>query len=162
MSKARLLHSSIWASVALAALFQGAFLFELHGPQPSVLALWFLSVVSVACVVVVLLARRSLGAEARLSYRPEKADLQRHSEVGAEYGVQGVYCVVLCRKSMVPTHSPRTKCFYLSEGSADRAVTTASVENPQWCAMGVEPSNLYSRMPQSDRSYSNSQIWHVA
>jgi hypothetical protein len=59
-------------------------------------------------------------------------------------------------------HYPRTKCFYLSEGSADRAVTTASIENPQWRAVGVEPPNLSARMPQGDRSHSTTHTSHVA
>jgi hypothetical protein len=59
-------------------------------------------------------------------------------------------------------HYPRTKCFYLSEGSADRAVKTASIENPQWRAVGVEPPNLSARVPQSDRSHSTSHTSHVA
>jgi hypothetical protein len=148
MSKTGLLRSAIWASIALTALFQGAFLFELHSPLPSDSALWFLSILSIACVVVVLLARRSLAAKAKLGYRPEKVDLQRHFDAGADRGVQGVYCVVLYRKSVVPTRYPRTKCFYLSEDSADRAVTTASVENPQWCApyfaRGLNPTLIPS------------------
>jgi hypothetical protein len=160
MSKTRLLRLAIWASVALAALFQTAFLFELHSPLPSDLVLWSLSILSVACVAVVLLVRRSLAAKAKISYRPERVYLQRHFDVGAEF--QGVYCVILCRQPLVPMHYPRTKCFYLSEGSADRAVTTASIENPQWRAIGVEPPNLSARMPQSDRSHSKSHTWHVA
>jgi hypothetical protein len=159
MSKTRLLRLAIWASVALAALFQIAYLFELHSPLPSDLALWSLSVLSVACVVVVLLVRGSLAAKAKVSYRPER---QRPFDVGAEYRVQGVYCVMLCRQSLVPMYYPRTKCFYLSEGSADRAVTTASIENPQWRAIGVEPPNLSVRMPRSDRSQSKSHTWDVA
>jgi hypothetical protein len=162
MSKTRLLRLAIWASVALAALFQTAFLFELHSPLPSDLALWSLSTLSVACVAVVLLVRRSLDAKAKISYGPERVYRQRHFDAGAEYGVQGVYCVILCRRPLVSMHYPRTKCFYLSEGSADRAVTTASIENPQWRAVGVEPPNLSARMPQGDRSHSTTHTWHVA
>jgi hypothetical protein len=156
MSKTRLLRLAIWASVALAALFQTAFLFELHSPLPSDRVLWSLSILSVACVAVVLLVRESLAAKAKISYGPERVYLQRHFDVGAEYPVQGVYCVILCRQPS------RTKCFYLSEGSADRAVTAASIENPQWRAIGVEPPNLSVRMPRSDRSQSTSHTWHVA
>jgi hypothetical protein len=162
MRKIRLLRLAIWASAALAVLFQTGFLFELHSPLPSGLALWSLSILSVACVAVFLLARRNLAAKAKIGYRPERAYLQPHFDVGTEYRVLGVYCVILCRQPLVPMHYPRTKCFYLSEGSADRAVTTASIENPQWRAIGVEPPNLAARMRQSDRSHSTSQTWHVA
>lgn len=162
MSKTRLLRLAIWASVVLAVLLQTAFLFELHRPVPSDLALWSFSALSVACVVVVLLVRGSLAAKARAGYRPERAYLQHHFGVGAEYRVQGVYCVILCRQPLAPMYYPRTKCFYLSEGSADRAVTTASTENPRWRAIGVEPPNLSARMPQSDRSHSRSHTSHVA
>src|SRR6202035_1419205 len=109
MSKTRLLRLAIWASVALAALFQTAFLFELHSPLSSDLALWSLSILSVACVAVVLLARRSLAAKAKISYGPERVYRQRHFDVGADYRVQGVYCVILCRQPLVPMYYPRTK-----------------------------------------------------
>jgi hypothetical protein len=162
MSKTRLLRLAIWASVASAVLFQTAFLFELHSALPSGLALWSLSILSFACVAVVLLVRRSLAAKAKISYGPERVYLQRHFDAGAEYRVHGLYCVLLCRQPFVLMHYPRTKCFYLSEGSADRAVTTASIENPQWRVIGVEPPNLSARMPQSDRSRSTSHTGHVA
>jgi hypothetical protein len=162
MSKTRLLRLAIWASVALAALFQMAFLFELHSPLSSDLALWSLSILSVACVAVVLLVRASLAAKAKISYGPERVYRQRHFGVGPEYRVQGVYCVIFCRQPAVPTDYARFKCLYLGEGSADRAVTTASMENPQWRAIGVEPPNLSVRMPLSDRSQSKSHTWDVA
>jgi hypothetical protein len=162
MSKTRLLRLAIWASVALAALFQTAFLFELHSPLPSDLVLWSLSILSVVCVAVVLLVRGSLAAKAKISYGPERVYRQRHFDVGAECRVQGVYCVILCRQPLVSMHYPRTKCFYLSEGSADRAVTTASIENPQWRVVGVEPPDLSVRMPQGDRSHSTTHTSHVA
>jgi hypothetical protein len=161
MSKTRLLRLAIWGSVVLAALFQTAFLFELHSSLPSGWILWSLSILSVACVVVVLLVRRSLTARAKIRYGPERVYRQQRFR-GPQYGVQDVYCVILGRQPSVPLHCPRTKCFYLSEGSADRAVTTASIENPQWRAIGVEPPNLSSRMPQSDRSRSTSHTSHVA
>jgi hypothetical protein len=162
MSKTRLLRLAIWASVALAVLFQTAFLFELHSALPSGMALWSLSILSFACVAVVLLVRRSLAAKAKISYGRERVFLQRRFEVGAEYRVRGVYCVLLYRQPFVPMLNPRTKCFYLSEGSADRAVTTASLENPQWRVIGVEPPDLSANMPQSDRSHSTSHTGHVA
>jgi hypothetical protein len=50
------------------------------------------------------------------------------------------YCVILCRGPLVdPIHS-RTKRLYLSAPTADRALVTASDENPQWRAVGVEPT----------------------
>jgi hypothetical protein len=162
MSKTRLLRLAIWASVASAVLFQTAFLFELHSALPSCLALWSLSILSFGCVAVVLLVRRSLVAKAKISYGPQRVYLQRHFDAGAEYRVHGLYCVLLCRQPFVLMHYPRTKCFYLSEGSADRAVTTASIENPEWRVIGVEPPNLSARMPQSDRSRSTSRTGHVA
>jgi hypothetical protein len=162
MSKTRLFRLAIWASVVLAVLFQSAFLFELHSALPSGLALWSLSILSFACVAVVLLVRRSLAAKAKISYRPERVFPQRRFDGGAEYRVHGIYCVLLCRQPFVPMRYPRTKCFYLSEGSADRAITTASIENPQWRVIGVEPPNLSARMPQGDRSHSTSHTGHVA
>jgi hypothetical protein len=162
MSKTRLLRLAIWVSVALAALFQAAFLLELHSPLPSDLSLWSLSILSLACVGVVLLVRGSLAAQAKISYRPDRAYPQRHFDAEAEYRVQGDYCVILCRQPLAPMYYPRIKCFYLSEASADRAVTIASSENPQWRAIGVEPPNLSARVPQSDRSPSTSHTSHVA
>jgi hypothetical protein len=163
MSRTRLLRLAIWASVVSAVLCQTAFLFELHSPLPSDFTLWFLSILSVACVVVILLARGSLTAKAKISYRPEGVCLQRNFDVGAQYRVQGDYCVILCRRPSVPLHSPRIKCFYLSEGSADRAVTTASIENPQWRAVGVEPPNpSFAHKQQSGRSHSTFHTWDVA
>jgi hypothetical protein len=162
MSKTRLLRLAIWAFVALGVVFQTAFLFELHSALPSDLALWSLSILSFACVAVVLLVGRSLAAKAKISSGPERVFPQRRFDVGAEYRVHGVYCVLLCRQPFVPMHYPRAKCFYLSEGSADRAVTTASIENPQWRVIGVEPHNLSARMPQSRRSHSTSHNGHVA
>jgi hypothetical protein len=160
MRKTRLLRLAIWASLAIAALFQAAFLLELHSPLPSDSALWFLPILSIACGAVFLVARRSLAAKGKISYGPERVYRQRHLDDGAEYRVQGVYCVVLYRRTAM--HYPRTTCLYLSEGSADRAVTTASIENPQWRAIGVEPPNLSTRKPQSDRSRSTSHTSHVA
>jgi hypothetical protein len=50
------------------------------------------------------------------------------------------YCVILCRGPLFdPTH-PRTKRLYLSAPTADRALVTASNENPQWRVVGVEPT----------------------
>jgi hypothetical protein len=162
MSETRLLRLAIWASVALAALFQTAFLFELHSPSPSDMTLWSLSIVSFLCVVVVLLARRSLATKEKIGYRRERVYLERHSHIGGEYRVQGVYCVILRRERPFLIRDPSVKCFYLSEGSADGAVTTALIENPTWQAIGVEPPTLSARMPQSGCSQPTSHTWHVA
>jgi hypothetical protein len=148
--------------VALVLLFQAAFLLELHSPLPSDMVLWSLSIVSVACLAVVLLARRSLATNAKIGYTPESVNVQPTFEAEEGYQVGGTYCVILCRQPLFPVHYPRTKSFYLIEASADRAVVIASIENPQWRAIGVEPSNLSARKPQSDRSYSTSETWHVA
>ena len=49
------------------------------------------------------------------------------------------YCVLLSHRPFVDPVIPRTKLFYLSALSADRAVVSAVNENPQWRAIGVEP-----------------------
>jgi hypothetical protein len=163
MSKTILLRLMILSSVALAVLFQVAFLVEIHSPLPSALVLWSLSILSLACLVIVLLARTSLAANAKVSYAPESVNMQRPFGAGERYRVLGTYCVILFRQPLAnPMQYPRTKSFYLSEASADRALMTASIENPQWRAIGVEPNNLSARKPQSDRSYSTSETWHVA
>jgi hypothetical protein len=163
MSKAILLRLMISSSVALAVLFQAVFLVEIHSPLPSALVLWSLSILSLACLAIVLLARRSLAANAKVSYVPEGVYPQPQFEAGEGYRVLGTYCVILGRQPLAnPIQYPRTKSFYLSEASADRAVVTASIENPQWRAIGVEPNNLSARKPQSDRPYPTSETWHVA
>jgi hypothetical protein len=162
MSKTRLLRLEIWSSVTLAVLFQAAFALELHSPLPSDLVLCSLSTLSVACVAVVLLARKSLAVNAKISYTPERVNMQQGFQAEEAHQVGGTYCVVLCRQAPVsPVHHPHTKCFYLREASANRAVVTASVENPQWRAIGVEPPRL-ARMPQSERPHSASHTWDVA
>jgi hypothetical protein len=63
------------------------------------------------------------------------------------------YCVILSRQPFVDTTSyARSKRFYLNAPSADRAMRIASDENPQFRVMGIEPSDLYSVLPQGDRS----------
>jgi hypothetical protein len=161
MRKTILLRSIISVFVAMAVLFQTAFLFELHSSSPSDLVLWTLSILSVACVASALLARRSLVANAKISYAPARVLQQNLCQDGESYRLPGSYCVILCRQPSFPVHYPRTKSFYLSEASADRAVTTASVENARWRAIGVEPLNLSARKPQSDRSHATSD-WNVA
>jgi hypothetical protein len=158
----RLLRFVIWSSITLAVLFQAAFLVELHSPLPSGVPLWSLSILSVACVGVVLLAQRSVATTAKMSYAPERVYRQHHFDAGVGYRAQGAYCVVLCRQHVSPVHYPRTKCFYLCEASADRALATASAENPQWRAIGIEPSNVSARRPQRDDSLSTSHTGHVA
>lgn len=160
MSKSRLLRLGLWSSVMLAMLFQVVFLLELHSPVPSDLALWSLCILSVSCLGLALLARRTLAADAKIRYAPETVRTERRFDAGLQYRVQGTYCVILYRQS--PVHYPRTKYFYLNEPSADRALMTAAVENPQWRAIGVEPSNLSVPRPQGDHSRSTSDTWHVA
>ncbi len=162
MRKTLMLRSIIWATVALAVLFQVAVLFELHSPLPSAPALWCLSVPSIACVAVALGAQRSLTAVAKITYAPDKVWPQGRVNVEEDYRIPASYCVILSRQSSFPVHYPRTQCFYLNDGSADRAVWTASMENPGWRVIGVEPPNLSTRMPQSDRSCRPSHAWHVA
>jgi hypothetical protein len=63
------------------------------------------------------------------------------------------YCVILSRQPSVDTTSyARSKRFYLNASTADRAMRIASDENPQFRVVGVEPSDLYSLLPQGDRS----------
>jgi hypothetical protein len=73
------------------------------------------------------------------------------------------YCVILCPESLVnPACYPRTKCFFLRAPTADGAIQSASAENPQWRVIGVEPANLFDRLPQSDPSRSAPYDWHAA
>ena len=113
-------------------------------------------------MVVVLLARKTLAAKEKIGYRPERIYRERNSHVERKYRVQAVYCVILRRERLFPIRDPRVKCFYLSEGSADGAVTIASIENPTWRAIGVEPPTLSARMPQSGCSDPTLHTWHVA
>ena len=53
------------------------------------------------------------------------------------------YCVVLSPEPLVnPVSYPRTKCFFLRASTADGAIQTASDDNPQWRAIGIEPSHV--------------------
>ncbi len=72
------------------------------------------------------------------------------------------YCVVLRPQSLVNSTYPRNKRFYLSADSADRAILTASEDNPEWRAIGIEPSGLSAPRPQSDRSGPAPDNWHAA
>jgi hypothetical protein len=59
------------------------------------------------------------------------------------------YCVILSRLPLVDTTSyARSKRFYLNAATADRAMHIACDENPQFRVMGIEPSDLYSLIPQ--------------
>jgi hypothetical protein len=150
------------SSVTLAALFQAAVALELHSPLPSNLVLWSLSMLSIACAVAALLAHRTLKVYARISYRPEGAKLEPRLEAAESYGVVGTYCVTLCRPYSFPVHYPHMKSFYLTETSADQARITASLENPRWRVVGVEPRNLAACKAQSERSNGPTEAWHVA
>jgi hypothetical protein len=161
MRKTTLLRSIIFVFVAMAVLFQTAFLFEIHSSSPSDLVLWTLSILSIASVAVALQGRRTLIADAKISYAPAKVSQQSLCQDWESYRLPGSYCVILCRRPLFPVHYPRTKSFYLSEASADRAVATASIENARWRAIGVEPFNLSAREPQSDRSHATSD-WNAA
>jgi hypothetical protein len=56
------------------------------------------------------------------------------------------YCVILRRQPSVSTTSyARSKLFYLTAPTADRAMRLAVDENPQFFAVGIEPNDLYSR-----------------
>jgi hypothetical protein len=56
------------------------------------------------------------------------------------------YCVILRRQPSVSTTSyARSKRFYLTAPTADRAMRLAVDENPQFLAIGIEPGDLYSR-----------------
>jgi hypothetical protein len=73
------------------------------------------------------------------------------------------YCVILCRLPFVnPMHYPHTKRFYLRASTADRAILTASEENRQWRVIGIEPSDLFARLLESDRLRPTPDVWHAA
>jgi len=73
------------------------------------------------------------------------------------------YCVILCRPPFVdPMHYPHTKRVYLGASTADRAMLAATDENRQWRVIGVEPSNLFVRLPESDGSHPTPDAWHAA
>jgi hypothetical protein len=56
------------------------------------------------------------------------------------------YCVILRRQPAVSTTLyARSKRFYLTAPTADRAMRIAVDENPQFLAVGIEPGDLYSR-----------------
>jgi hypothetical protein len=56
------------------------------------------------------------------------------------------YCVILRRQPAVSTTSyARSKRFYLTAPTADRAMRIAVDENPQFLAVGIEPGDLSSR-----------------
>jgi hypothetical protein len=56
------------------------------------------------------------------------------------------YCVILRRQPLVSTTSyARSKRFYLTAPTADRAMLLAVDENPQFLAIGIEPGDVYSR-----------------
>ncbi len=56
------------------------------------------------------------------------------------------YCVILRRQPSVNTTShARSKRFYLTAPTADRAMRLAVDENPHFLAIGIEPGELSSR-----------------
>ena len=151
----------ISSCVSLAVLFQAAFALELHSPLPSDLVLCSLSILSVACAAAAFLVRNRLTANAKISYTPGSAYRKPQLEAGESYLVVDTYCVILCRQPFFPVHYPRIKSFYLNEASADRAVIAASVENPHWRVVGVEPSTLSARKERIDPLHGMPD-WHVA
>jgi hypothetical protein len=58
----KLLRVWMWSAVALAIVFQAAFLIELHSPQAMDELLWSLFGVSAVCFMSFLYARRSLSS----------------------------------------------------------------------------------------------------
>jgi hypothetical protein len=73
------------------------------------------------------------------------------------------FCVILSRLPFVnPMHYPKTKRFYLRALNADGAMRTAMDENRQWRVIGIEPSELFARLPGSDRSHPAPDVWHAA
>ena len=73
------------------------------------------------------------------------------------------YCVILCRLPFVnPMHYPNTKRFYLRALNADWAIRTAMDENRQWRVIGIEPSELFARVPESDHTRPTPDVWHAA
>jgi hypothetical protein len=56
------------------------------------------------------------------------------------------YCVILRRQPFVSTTSyARSKRFYLTAPTAERAMLLAVDENPQFLAIGIEPGDVYTR-----------------
>ena len=52
-------------------------------------------------------------------------------------------CVILCPEPLIDRESyPRTKCLFLQACTAERAIQTASDDNPQWRVIGIEPSHV--------------------
>jgi hypothetical protein len=73
------------------------------------------------------------------------------------------YCVILCPEPLVSQASyPRTKCFYLRAPSAEGAIQTALVDNPQSRVIGVEPSHLFVRPARRDPSIPTQHNGHAA
>ena len=64
-----------------------------------------------------------------------------------------VYCVILCRLASNNPGYPRIKRFYLRSDSADMAIHTATHDNPQWRAVGIEPAGLSA--PAADKRQSS-------
>lgn len=62
------------------------------------------------------------------------------------------YCVFLRPNSLVSSaHLLRNKRCYLSADTADRAILTVSGDNPEWRAIGVEPSALFAALPKASQ-----------
>jgi hypothetical protein len=55
------------------------------------------------------------------------------------------YCVILCRRQDA-IHQPRFKRFYIGAPTADRALVTASDHHPHFRVMGIEHSDVSSRV----------------
>ena len=78
-------------------------------------------------------------------------------------GFVNTYCVLLCRRPLIGVvRYPRITRFYLSADTADRAVLTASEENPQWRAIGIEPNGFFACPPQTAPSLPTPSISDAA
>jgi hypothetical protein len=72
------------------------------------------------------------------------------------------YCVILRPKPLITTAQPRNKRCYLSADTADRAIRTASDDNPEWRVVGVEPGGLFPPLSYTARPVPGSDSQHAA
>jgi hypothetical protein len=72
------------------------------------------------------------------------------------------YCVILRPKPLIRSVHPRNKRCYLSADTADRAIRTASDDNPEWRVVGVEPGGLFPPLSDSAHPVAGSDTQHAA
>jgi hypothetical protein len=62
------------------------------------------------------------------------------------------YCVILCRRHDNANHHPRFKRFYVDASNAERAVLDASRQHPLFRVIGIEHSDLQTRMNEASEA----------